>query len=333
MYTRGAAMSFWGLNFFGFLKQFVKDIALLVTGKMGVGNLASDEVQIFVLMLIGISCAMVGTFLVLRKMVMVANSISHTVLIGVVLSYILFHRVGGVLVVDMKILVFASFISSLLTLVLTDVLNRLLKLQKDASIGLVFTFLFALGIVLVTAFTRNTHIGTEVIMGNIDMVHPDDLKVALFLCVSNALLIFLFFKEYLFTAFDPHFAKLSKISNFAFTYLLMLQTSATVIGGLRAIGVVLILALLVVPPLIARMYTRRVLPMMLLAALISSVSAIVAVALSRHCLTVYGLALSTSGLLVTVQFVFWGVSLLITRRWKEKSLPDRVGILQEEASS
>lgn len=316
--------SFWGLNFFGFLTAFVRDIGLLIAGKTSVANLAVDEVQIFMLMLVGISCAMVGTFLVVRKMTMVANSISHTILFGIVLSYVVLRQMGEVLMIDMKVLIFASFISSILTVVLTDLLNRVLRLQKDASIGLVFTLLFALGIVFVTAFTRNTHIGTEVIMGNIDMVHTDDLKMALFLCLGNAALILIFFKEYLITAFDAHFAKISRVSHFAFTYLLLLQTSATVIGGLRSVGVVLVLALLAVPPLIARMFTTRLIPMMLLAILISSVSAIVAVGLSRHILTVYGLALSTSGLLVTIQFIFWLISVIVTRVWKEKVVTDTV---------
>jgi len=308
-------MSYWGLNFFGVIKHFFYTFASFIAGNCSIENLAIDEIQVLVLVFIGISCALIGSFLVLRKMTMLANSISHTILIGIVIAHVIlqwffFKDIEKPFQIDMQLLMLASFISSLLTLFLTDFFNRVLKLQKDASIGLVFTVLFAIGIVLVTIFTRNSHIGSEIIMGNIDMVHKDDLKIALFLLLSNVLLTVVFFKEYLITSFDSNFAKLSKISNWAFTYLLLLQTSATVIGALRAVGVVLVLALIVIPPLTARLYTNRLRSMILLACLTSALGAIIAVALSRHFLSVYGLPLSTAGLVVVCQFFIWGASVL-----------------------
>lgn len=314
-------MSYWGLDFFGAIKAFFQMFFRLATGQRSIDALAIDEIQLLILILIGISCAIVGCFLILRKMTMLANSISHTILIGIVIAHLIFRWIyakegAELLQIDMGILILASFIASLLTLILTDFINRTLKLQKDASVGLVFTLLFAVGIVLVTIFTRNSHIGSEIIMGNIDMVHSDDLKMASLLMIVNIGLLVLCFKEYMITAFDEGFAKLSCISNWAFTYLLLLQTSITVIGSLRAVGVVLVLALIVVPPMTARLYTKSLQRMILLSCALAAFGAFCTVALSRHFLSVYGLALSTSGLAVSLQFFIWAISVVITSQKK-----------------
>lgn len=319
-------MSYWGLHFWGVIQAFFQMFLSLATGERSIDGLAIDEIQLIVLLLIGISCALIGCFLLLRKMTMLANSISHTILVGIVIAHLIFQwfyidASQQVLTIDMGVLLLASLIASLLTLFLTDLMNRTLKLQKDASVGLVFTFLFAIGIVLVTIFTKNSHIGSEIIMGNIDLVHYGDIKMAFFLCVGNIFLISLFFKEYLITAFDEGFAKLSRISNWAFTYLLLLQTSATVIASLRAVGVVLVLAFIVAPPLIARLYTKRLKPMLLLSCLIAICTAFITVALSRHLLSVYSMPLSTAGLAVALQFALWIGSVVVVyfipqRAWR-----------------
>ncbi len=309
-------MSYWGVNFFGFIKVFFIN---LITGDLW-RNIADDEIQVLVLIFTGLSCVIVGSFLILRRMTMFANAISHTILIGIVISYIIFHsafanEVQSVMNVNISMLLFASFISSLLTLVLTDVLNRVLQLQKEASIGLVFTFLFAIGVVLVTLFTRNAHVGTEVIMGNIDMVHKDDLKISFYIFIGNLLLMFIFFKEYLITSFDISLAKLSKISNWAFTYLLLLQTSATVICALRSVGVVLVLSLLVSAPLTAKLFVNRLKSILILSSIIAVLNGIFTVALSRHLLSVYGAPVSTSGLVVTCNLALWVVGVICSPKY------------------
>jgi|JI9StandDraft_1071089.scaffolds.fasta_scaffold15826_4 manganese/zinc/iron transport system permease protein len=308
--------SYWGVEFFSFFKIFFHQMFLLLTGKASLGSLTSDEIQILMLAMLGISCAIVGSFLILKRMAMVANSLSHTVLVGIVVALVVMRALLGdsysAFHVDMKVLFIASLLSSLLTAYLTDFLYRVLRLQKDASTGLVFTTLFAVGIILVTLFTKNAHIGAEVIMGNIDMLHSDDLKMGFYLLVMNLSLLLLFFKEYLITSFDPQFGKLSRFSNRFFTYLLLFQTSATVIGAFRAVGVVLVLALLVLPVLTARLLTHRLYKMIILASAVSLLSALVGVALARHILSVYNIALSTGGVVVMTQFGFWGIALIFS---------------------
>lgn len=298
---------YYDTTFLGFFCRLIKRLFTYD------GALASDELQMLILCCIATSAAIVGSFLILRKMTMLANSLSHTVLIGIVLAYLLiFIKKPFVMqtAMPMSIFLVAALISALITTFLTEFLTKVVKLQEDASIGLVFSILFALGIVLVTLFTRNAHIGAEIVMGNVDALHPSDLKLAFIALLFNVVITLLFFKEYTITTFDPIYAKTVHISLFTFNSLIMLQTAITTIAGFRAIGVLMILAFLVIPPIIARLFTARLYLMILLAIAVGIVVSICSVALSRHLLSVYHLSLSTGGLTVCLLSLALFISLI-----------------------
>ncbi len=300
-----AANPYWGADFWDFFLTFFHRIGLMLSGNVSLGQLAPDEVQVFVLSLVGFSSALVGTFLVLKKMTMLANSLSHTLLLGILIAYLImipltpsskeqFHGMS------IQVLLIASLATALLTTVLTQGLTQVMKLQEDASIGLVFTTLFALGVVLVTCFTRNTHLSTEAVMGNVDALHVDDLQMAFWIAGVDFLFVILLFKGFKIVAFDSVLAAALGFSTSFFNYLLMVMTAATVIGAFRAVGVLLVLAFLVGPVLTARLYTHRLNRLIALSALIAVGCSWAAVALSRHFLSVYQVSLSTSGLLVAL---------------------------------
>lgn len=293
-----------GQTFWSFLLEFAQRMGLLLTGQLSIQDLFSDEIQVLVLMGVAISSALVGTFLILRRMTMLANSLSHTILIGIVLAFFLTslsaHQEGGHAssIAPMQIMLFAALLTGFLTAFLTEFLTKTGKLQEDASTGLVFTSLFALGVILVTILTRNAHIGTEAVMGNADALHGHDLWWVYVIVLCNLLLFFLFFKEYTLTTFDPGLAYAMGFSPILFNYLLMAQVSATTITSFRAVGVLLVLAFMTGPPLAARLLTHRLKTMLVWATALGALSALIGVALTRHILTLYGVALSTSGVVV-----------------------------------
>lgn len=298
-------------TFWGFLFLFLKRMAALATGQLSLQQLASDEIQVLVLMGVAISSALVGTFLVLRRMTMLANSLSHTILMGIVLAYFLtttrhpeeHHAPGSI--APMQAMLLASLAMGFLTAFLTEFLTKTAKLQEDASTGLVFTSLFALGVILVTLLTRDAHIGIEAVMGNADALQRNDLFWIYVIVAMNVVLFFLFFKEYKLTTFDAGLAAAMGFSPFFFNYLLMAQVSATTITSFRAVGVLLVLAFITGPPLAARLLTHRLKAMLGWAVVLGSLSAFVGVAATRHILTVYGVALSTSGVVVTAILVIY----------------------------
>ena len=294
---------YYDQTFWGFLFQFMQRMGALLTGQLAFQDLVSDEIQVLVLMGVAISSALVGTFLILRRMTMLANSLSHTILMGIVLAFFLTsggssQEEHGGHIAPMQVMLFAALLTGFFTAFLTEFLTKTVKLQEDASTGLVFTSLFALGVILVTILTRDAHIGTEAVMGNADALRSSDLFWVYVIVACNLLLFILFFKEFKLTTFDPGLAYAMGFSPLLFNYLLMTQVSATTITSFRAVGVLLVLAFMTGPPLAARLLTHRLKNMLIGAAGIGSLCALIGVGLTRHILTVYGVALSTSGVVV-----------------------------------
>lgn len=262
-------------------------------------SLAQDELQLLTLMAAAISCALVGTFLIYRKMTMLANSLSHTLLFGLVIAFLL-SSAEEITDLSLGSFVLASFISSILTASLTLFLTKTAHLQEDASIGVVFSTLFALGIVLVNIYSRNSHLSQEVVMGSVDALHWSDLRLTFFVLVVNTVLIALFYKELVATTFDPCYAALLGISTIAMNSLVVVLCSLTAVGAFRSVGVLMVLSFMTAPPLMARRFVAGLKPMLLLSCLIGCLASLVGVALSRHLFTVHHLALSTGGLVVTI---------------------------------
>jgi manganese/zinc/iron transport system permease protein len=307
-----------GTTFLQFLLLFCQRLWLLLSGQLAPAELAADEIQIFVLGSLALSTATLGCFLVLRRMTMLANALSHTILLGIAIVYFIMHLGAGLAgpkaatheMISIEGMLFAALLMGLTTTFLTEVLNKHVGLQADASIGIVFTSLFALSVILVTLLTRNAHLGTEVVMGNVDALNYSDLKLVLAALAMNTLLFWLFFKEYTLTTFDPGLSKALGISAMAFNYLLMIQVSATTIAGFRAVGVLMVLAMITGPALTAQLLTRNLKQMIMLAAAVGALASLLGVALSRHLLTVSHLALSTSGIVVMVIGLLFAAALI-----------------------
>ena len=290
-----------GIDFFITLFRRLK-------GDIPLNQLPSDEVQMLVLIGIGCACAGIGTFLTLKKMTMIANAISHTILLGIVIACLIL----GTTQLTFFVLLIASLLAALITTFLTQLLTQLFKLQEDASIGLIFTSLFALGIVLVTLFTRNAHLGVEAITGNVDALHVHDLQLVGWVAGIDLVVCLLLYKELQVTAFDPAYANTMGISSSRFNLLLLMITAMTTVAALRSVGVILVLTFIVGPPLIARLWTHRLPSLLLLATAIGAGVSIFGVALSRHLLSVYNLPLSTGGLVATLIGITYIISLTST---------------------
>jgi manganese/zinc/iron transport system permease protein len=310
-----------GKTLLGYFGLLFSRLGMLLEGKLALSDLATDEVQILVLIGLAIASSCIGVFLVLKKMTMLANSLSHTILFGIVLAYLFIapfssHSEGDSYQLNFEVLFIGALLTGLITAVCTQLLTHFIKLQEDASIGLVFTTFFALGIVLVTLFTRNAHIGTEVVLGNIDALHFDDLKIMVGITVLNVCVIGLFFKEFQITAFDPLMAASVGVFPSLFNYLLIVLTAGTAIASFRAVGVLLFLAFLVGPVLTARLFTDRLKPLIFLSIAIGVLSSVLGAGLARHFLTVYHMPLSTAGLVVCTMATFYLLSLLFSIRYK-----------------
>jgi manganese/zinc/iron transport system permease protein len=300
-----------GKTFIGFFFELFHRLSLFLSGQISVTDLATDELQICALLFIAISSTLLGTFLVLKRVTMLANSLSHTILLGIVLSVLFIRGIWGSdgysFNMTLPTLLLASLLTALVTTFLTHLIHSGMRLQEDASIGLVFTILFALGIILVTVFTRSTRIGIEAIMGNVDALHVSDMKLCFSLLLITVILIAAGFKRLEIITFDPTLARSFGISAPFFNTLLMILTAMVAIGAFRVIGVFLFLAFLVGPVLSARFFAHRLKSILFLASFLGLVISLFSVALSRHIFSVYQMPLSTSGLaVVSIAIVFVG---------------------------
>ena len=247
-----AANPYEGSHFFDFFLTLGKRVLYLFQGGEGSFFLVGDEVQILALLAITLSAASVGTLLVLQKMTMLANALSHTMLLGIVLVYV-FLGIG----VGHPGMLIASLGMGLLTNFLTEWLNGKGGLSLDASIALVFTALFALGILAATLFAKNAHIGIEAVMGNVDALQKEDLPLLFGVAGLNGFSVWLLGKEWQMLSFDPIFARCQGVLFRFFRYLLMFQAAITVTAAFRAVGVILVLVFMTGPVLMARLYAER----------------------------------------------------------------------------
>lgn len=306
-------------DFFDFFSTLCSRAFQFLTGKIGISDLVSDEIQLIVLLGLCFSSCFVGVFLVLKKMAMMANAICHTILLGIVAAVIILapffdFQSATNSIHSIKVLLIASLCTALLTTFFMEYLKQSVKIQEDASIGIVFTLLFAIGVVLVTLFTKNVHIGTEAIMGNIDALDVDDLYIVFFVALMNFVFFTVFFKGFTITTFDSLYSNSVGVSSSFYNYFMMVLTSATCIAAFRAVGVLLVLMFFVAPPLMARMFSCRLKSIIVLSFILPSVGSLIAVAISRHFLSVYQLPVSTSGLVVTVLFLMYLSILILSPR-------------------
>lgn len=256
----------------------------------------NDLLQMGVLSAIAIACGLIGPFLVLKRMTMFANSLSHTILLGIAAAFL----IAGGSSFNLLTLLIGAFVSALMTALFTGGLVKLFRLQEDASIGLVFTALFALGITLVTLYLKNIHIGLESVMGNVDILQPSDLKLALLLCGINLAAIALFYRQFQLMSFDGNLAKAMGVASSPFHFLLLFLTAATCIGAFRAVGVLIVLVFLVGPYLTARLFCHQLKLLLIWTPLIGIFASVLGVILSRILFNGFGLALSTGGIVSTL---------------------------------
>lgn len=302
---------YWNATFSSFL---LKLIQRLYSMSGNIDGLASDEMQILSLVFLSISCALLGGFLYLRKMLMIATALSHTILVGVVSAFLLLNFFGlekSLIYSDPSIVFLGAFISAMITMTLEWAFSSGLFLQKDVSIGLTFNALFALGIVLVSLYAKNAHIGVEIVSGNIDGIVSQDVKMLGVIALVNLLGFAFFYPTLKLSSFDSVLAKCLKIGSFSSNLFLTMMSAVTVISSFRAVGIVLVLAFLVVPYLCARKCTAQLHKIFLLSPLFGISAAILGAALSRHILSVYSIALSTGALVVLLLFLEYAALLSI----------------------
>jgi len=224
--------------------------------------------------IVAISCGLLGCFLILRRMAMVGDAISHAVLPGIVISFLLSGSR------DTMTMFLGAGVIGIFTTFLIEFFHKKGKLQSDASIGVTFTWLFAIGVILISVFAGQVDLDQDcVLYGEIAYVPinlwilgdginmgPQVIYISGAVLFLNILFIALFYKELFLTTFDPAFALAIGISTSLWHYVLMGIVSLTTIASFESVGAILVVALLVAPPSTAYLLTHDFKKMLILTA-------------------------------------------------------------------
>ncbi|MCW4150680.1 MULTISPECIES: metal ABC transporter permease [Halomonadaceae] len=278
--------------------------------------LSSTDLQIMLVgAMVGIASSAVGTFLVLRGNSMLSDAISHSIVFGIVIVWLLTKQQSG------TVQLVGAALTGLLTVLLTEALASTKRVKQDAAIGLVFPALFSIGVLLLNIYAHDVHIDTHtVLLGEIGFVWldtvnlfglpiPQALVSMSVMTVLNYGFIFLFYKELKLATFDPALAKTFGFMPSVLFYVLLMLTSSTAVAAFDAVGAVLFIAFAIVPASAAYLMTDRLWMMFVIGALVSIGSSVCGYYLAVH------LNVSIGGMMAVMTGIFLMLAFLAGPRY------------------
>lgn len=273
------------------------------------------------------ACALVGSYLVLRQMSMMGDAISHAVLPGLAIAFLVTGSRASVA------MFLGAAVIGVMTAVFTQWISRLGRVDRGASMGIVFTTLFALGLLLIERASHKVDLDPGcVLYGAIELTPldvifvlplgsgleiPRAFMVLLVVFVINLGFVVLFFKELKISSFDPALATTLGFRAETMHYLLMTMVAITTVAAFEVVGSILVIAMLIVPPATAYLLTRRLSVMLLLSVIIGAlcaltghIGAVLIPAMFGHSST------STSGMMAVMAGLFFILAILLSPKRK-----------------
>lgn len=244
--------------------------------------------------ILGIVSGVLGSFIVLRRMSLMGDALSHAVLPGVALSYLL----------GINMLIGASLFGLLAAILIQFITNRS-TIKSDTSIGIILSSFFALGIVLIT-FAKSGLDLTHILFGNILAVPQSELSQSFIIMLVVIGVVSLFYKELLISSFDPVVSKAYGLRTHFYHYLLMLLLSVVTVSSLSQVGIVLVIAMLVIPAATSYLWTNKLLHMIIVASVYGAISGVVGVIIS------FQYNLPTSATIVLVGVTGFAISFILS---------------------
>jgi ABC-type Mn2+/Zn2+ transport system permease subunit len=244
--------------------------------------------------MVGIICGAIGCFIILRGMALMGDAISHAVLPGVALSYMLGIN-----------FFFGAVFTGVITAVGIGYVSQNSRIKQDVSIGIMFTSSFALGIILITLMKSSTDL-YHILFGNVLVVRTSEMWTTFAVGVVVLSAIYLFYKELLVSSFDPIMSAAYGLPNRWIHYLLMIMLTMVTVASLQTVGIVLVVAMLITPAATAYLLTDRLWVMIFLSMGIGVVSAMIGLYLS------FTYNLASGACIVLVATVFFALAFTLS---------------------
>jgi len=244
--------------------------------------------------MVGVMSGIIGCFIILRGMSMMGDAISHAVLPGVAVAYML----------GLNVLIGAS-VFGLLAAGLIGFVASHSKLKTDTSIGIVFSAFYALGFILISLAESATNLH-HILFGNILAVSDTDIMTTVVVLGLVILFVVFFYKELLVTSFDETFAKTYGLKVKLLHYGLMLVLTLVTVSALQTVGIILVVAMLITPAATAFLWTEKLATMLILAATNGAVASVIGLYFS------YTLNWASGPAIVLIAAIIFGISFVIS---------------------
>ena len=241
---------------------------------------AQIEIQL-IASLVAIACAIPGTFLVLRKMAMISDAISHSILPGIVVGFFITQDLNS------PLLILLAAVTGVITVVLVEYIQKTGLVKEDTAIGLVFPVLFSIGVIMIAKNANDVHLDIDaVLLGELAFapfdrllisgvdVGPKSLWIIGSILIITLILLYAFFKELKLSTFDKGLAASLGFSPAIIHYGLMSVSSITTVGAFDAVGAILVVALMIAPAATAYLLTTDLKKMLGLSVVFGVLSAI-----------------------------------------------------------
>ena len=276
--------------------------------------------SLIVLILTAISCSLLGVFLILRKISMLTDAISHTVLLGIVLTFVLVPDLSS------PLLRVGAAAMGLLTVLWVETIGKKGISKYDDAIGMVFPILFSIAIILISKFFRNVHLDTDMVLLG-EVLFSSLVKINIFgyqipkaifneIILLFIILVFILsqYRKLKISTFDPEFAYLIGISTTAIFYSLMTLTSLSAVVSFNSVGAILVVSFFIGPSAEALLFTNTLKQTLIFASLIASINSIIGFFLAIK------LNVSIAGFVASVNMVAYLVLLLIKKYTRLKKV-------------
>ena len=243
--------------------------------------------------MVGVISGVIGSFIILRGMSLMGDAISHAVVPGVAISYML----GQTYFIGASVF-------GLLSALLIGVITRKSKIKSDTAIGIVFSAFLALGMILISFAKSSTDLN-HILFGNVLAVKSSDMWLTAIIGAIVILFVVIFFKELKMTSFDETTAKVAGINTGFFHYALILLLTLVSVAALQTVGSILVIAMLITPAATAYLITHKLSTMILLSASLGAISAIIGLYFSyAYNLSSGASIVLVSAFLFTLAFLF-----------------------------
>ena len=284
--------------------------------------------SLYILIITSLACAVLGVFLVLRRLSMVSDAISHSVLLGIVIGYFVTKDIGSVL------LIIGASLFGVLTTVCIELLIKSKRVTEDASVGIIFPLFFSIAVILITRYARNVHLDTEVVLiGEIILapLHrinflglslPKALVQMSFVLLINIVFIAVFFRKLKISSFDPVYAGVAGIAGAGLYYVFMALVSFTAVSAFESVGAILTISFFISPAASAYLISKDLKITIFLAAVYAVVNSCIGYFLAvKFNVSMSGMCALVSGLtfMITIAVYPGGIITKIIRYIKNKN--------------